>query len=91
MSVSPWPHYQSPGGGAVIPCSYIIQVHSDHQQGLGKVCDAVEEMAENSVTKVIMPIRKKTFDKDVIGKRTTINRFCYFLFSSFLFTAPDYP
>lgn len=52
MSVSPWPHHQSPGGGAVIPCSYIIQVHSDHQQGLGKVCDAVEEMAENSVTKV---------------------------------------
>lgn len=69
----------------VIPFSYRIQVQSDHQQGLGKVCDAVEEMAEKSVTKV-NAYQKQKFEKDVI-----INRFCFFLFSSFLFTALDYP
>jgi len=52
-SFCPWPHYQSPGGGAVIPCSYRIQVKSDHQRvQLGKVRAAVEEMAEKSVIKI---------------------------------------
>ena len=52
QSFSPWPHYQSPGGGAVIPCSYRIQVKSDHQRVLGIVRAAVEEMAEKSVIKI---------------------------------------
>ncbi|KAM7434633.1 hypothetical protein ABFA07_015321 [Porites harrisoni] len=53
QSFSPWPVPQSPGGGAVIPCSFIINVKDDQQLVvLERVQSAVNNMAERSVLKI---------------------------------------
>ena len=53
QSFSPWPAPQSPGGGAVIPCSFIINVKDDQQLVvLERVQSAVNNMAERSVLKI---------------------------------------
>ena len=53
QSFSPWPAPQSPGRGAVIPCSFIINVKDDQQLVvLERVQSAVNNMAERSVLKI---------------------------------------
>ena len=53
QSFSPWPAPQSPGGGAVIPCSFIINVKDDQQLiVLDRVQSAVNTMAERSMLKI---------------------------------------
>lgn len=52
-SFPPWPPQHLPGGGAVIPCSYHIEVQDGSEQSVvNKVRAAVEAMEEKSVLEI---------------------------------------
>jgi len=53
-SFPPWPNQHSPGGGAVIPCSYRIEVKTRHENVFKKVQAAVKAMEESTVLEVQM-------------------------------------
>lgn len=45
-SFNPWPPQHAPGGGAVIPCSYRIQLKDSN------VCDDILKLANEAVKKM---------------------------------------
>lgn len=54
LSFPPWPAPQFPGGGAVIPCEYIIKLKQGGSATTVRsgISAAVKEMAERSVLQI---------------------------------------
>ena len=53
-SFPPWPPQHAPGGGAVIPCSYRIQVNGRHEEIFKNISSVIQVMEEKTVLEINM-------------------------------------